>query len=564
MAFTYEPLEETRDYQPVPSLQWYRQHKVPKVPHHRSMYLHVLQVLLENEYDHERDNPPDIEDAVNRSTWSEIQTKIFRFWLDQRGNDVALSRDHRLLLWQIWARMQFSLQRRDAQLRRAHRLPLVSDFDLAVAKRNVAVRQFTVKQLWRAVFMLLLVWNSLKYSEDVSTYVGALATQCGRYFWITLPSVRIFNHPSCVEMVPLPEDASVAGPRVRGNDVDNNTNNTGNANDNNNTTTTSRRRGGARPARAAPSRAPRCWRVNTYFKVEMERMFFGMLQQLDQHATLISTAVTVHIAQPPSSYQAIADWLGSALEKDAVRELVDILFEKEIYARRALVGEIERFAEDDQHAKADAQNAISRWRPQVIDETSDLLADDGLADKLLALIPARDRRRASAESAESAVSSSSSNRRLGDRPDAAEAEAESDADELAIITAGYMLDEAFANQQISFSTWFVCHHVPVPRSKHRYPVLVKACNAWHVSHEGSVWLCDDATTAIDCWIRRLCATEIAFEDIKHVAPRREPFYEAHRGITGGEVSAQETVDIATRVRSEAANALLMPDSYGGR
>lgn len=547
MAFTYEPLAETRDYRPVPSLVWYRQQKVPKVPHHRSMYLHVLQVLIENEYDNDNDNPPDIRDPAKRATWSEVQTTIFRFWLDRRGGVDALSRDHRLLMWQIWARMQFALQRRDSQLRRAHRLPLVRDFDLAVAERTVPVRQYNVKQLWRAIFMLLLVWNSLKYSEDVSTYVAALATQCGRYFWIALPNASVFNHPSCVDRVSAVEGAGVAGARADsgGDDVDDN--NVG----------SSSRRGRLRVAAvaAATAMASRCFCVSTYFKTETERMFFGMLQQLDQHATLISTAVTVHIAPAPTSHQAIANWLGEAMEKDAVRELVDIVFEKEIYARRALVGEIERFAEDDPHAKADAQNAIAKWRPQVIDETSEMLADDGLADRLLARIPSRDH--GYVQDAESAAPSGP-----GDRPDASEAEAESDADELAIISAGYLLDEAFVNQQISFSTWFVCHHVPVPRSKHVYPVLVKACNAWHVSHEGSVWLCNDATTALDCWVRRMCATDTAFEDIKHVAPRRAPFYEAYRGITGGEVSPQETVDIAARVHSEAANALLMPDSYG--
>ncbi len=507
MTLHYEPDPATQPYTPVASMSWFRHEAVPKVAHHRAMYLHVLQVTLENEYDHEADQPPHIANANKRAVWSEVQNKVFRYWLDHRDDDENLERDHRLLLWQLWARMQFALQRRDRRMSRAHKFDFVLDHGLRAAGERVSVRQYTVSQLWRAVVMLLHVWNSLKYTEDLSDYVGALATQCGRYFWISLPDGRVFDHPSCVSRV-----ADVPGAGV---------------------------------SSTAEGSAEQCFCVNEYFTAEMERMFFGLLYHLDQYATLVSTADAVAMAPSTPSYASTAAWLERTLRFEGIREFVARDFEDQIYGRRALLGEVERFAEADPHAKATAYNAIARMRPAVIDDTSDLINDDATLDGLLQRIRVRGD---------------------GAGHEASVAESESDADELAILAAGYLLDEAFLSESIRFESWFVCRTAPIPRDKRAFPVLVRVCNSWHVSYGGRVWLCEDAVNALACWVRQLCEEDdeaAAFEAISHVAPRREPFYEAYRAITNGSVSELERRDIETREHSQRRHGLPMPDSYLG-
>lgn len=528
MTLRYEPDPATQPYTPVASMSWFRHEAVPKVAHHRSMYLHVLQVTLENEYDHEADQPPHIANANKRAVWSEIQNKVFRYWLDHRDDDENLERDHRLLLWQLWARMQFALQRRDRRMSRAHKFDFVLAHGLRAAGERVSVRQYTVSQLWRAVVMLLHVWNSLKYTEDLSDYVGALATQCGRYFWISLPDGRVFDHPSCVSRV-----ADVPGAGVS--------------------------------SLSAEGSAEQCFCVNEYFTVEMERMFFGLLYHLDQYATLVSTADAVAMAPPTPSYASTATWLDRTLRIEAIREFVARDFEDQIYERRALLGEVERFAEADPHAKATAYNAIARMRPAVIDDTAELIDDDATLDRLLRIIRDRGGPSGDGKGVSTWMSQFAAAGVVEDvTPKQDKAEAESDADELAVLAAGYLLDEAFLSESIRFESWFVCRTAPIPRDKRAFPVLVRVCNSWHVSYGGRVWLCEDAVNALACWVRQLCEEDdeaAAFEAISHVAPRREPFYEAYRAITDGSVSELERRDIETREHNQRRHGLPLPDSY---
>ncbi len=491
---------------------------VPDVLHHRSAYLHSLNVALENSCTANGD-PPTIRlddgtpDYAIRAVWQLVYDKVFAYWIRRRNDTrtvAGLPLDHRYMFWQVLARMHYVIHNRSKRFKHAHTYSFVQERRLRVS--NDPVRQFSVEHLWRATAILLTAWKTLRYSNDVVDYVGALASQCGRYFWIALPDPRVFNYPRFVSRVEDTEGLGVAG--------------------------------GAEMAQA-------CLCVNEEFIVETERIFFGLFSSLEEHDALIRNAESVEEAPRAVSYESLIDWLRQGVAVDAVREFVQRDFEETIYERRAIVGEVERFSEKDQHADATPYNAIARMRPSVIDETADMLARESLLDGFIDHLQTWD------PNTRTSLVAPATTKAVQERADT-----DSDAAELAVIVAGYILDDAFVSDHIRFSTWFVCHTTPIPGAKHDYPVLVNACHAWHVAHEDRVWLCANAVDAIECWTRRMCTSQSAFEAIRHVAARRGPFYEAHRTVTGGEVSILEEEDERRRHESQQEdNVLEIPYGY---
>ncbi len=514
MPLRYDTLPEAAPYRPQAYMTRMGNHRVPDVPHHRSAYLHSLNVALENACTANGDPPTlrlddDTPDYAKRAVWQLVYDKVFAYWIRRRNGSrsvTSLPLDHRYMFWQVLARMHYIIHIRSKRFKQAHTYAFLQQRRLHVSKDPV--RQFSVQHLWRAIAILLTAWKTLRYSDDVTDYVGALASQCGRYFWIALPDPRVFNHPRFVSRVEDTEGLGVAGG------------------------------------------AGACLCVNEEFIVETERIFFGLFSSLEEHDGLIRGADSVEEAPRAVSYEAIIDWLRQGVAIDAVREFVQRDYEETIYERRTLVGEVERFSEKDQHADATPYNAIAKMRPSVIDETAEMLDKETLLGGLIDHLQTWD------PNARAGLVAATTSKAVQERADN-----DSDAAELAVIVAGYRLDDAFVSDHIRFSSWFVCHTTPIPGAKRDYPVLVNACHAWHVAHDNRVWLCANVVDAIECWTRRMCTSLSAFEAIRHVATRRDPFYEAHRAVTGGEVSILEEEDEQRRRASQEDDVLEVPYGY---
>lgn len=527
-AMRYEPPEDAQEYKPQPRITWFSEHEVPDVQHHRALYLHVLNVTLENACESDAVDYPEIHhDSATWRVWIGVQRKVFEYWQSKRDADAKdVPRAHRYLMWHVWARMQFVLHRRSRRFKNAHTCELVTARRLRVASGTAL--QYSVADLWRAVHMLTTAWNTLRYSDQLRDYVSVLATQCGRYFWVALPTRRTFDHPSFVATVGNVADLGVSGG-------------------------------------AAAAATHYC--VNEKFTVETERLFFRLLGELHEHESLVERALHVHTAPRATSYDEICAWIRRASEVGAVREFVASDFAEIVYDRRALPGEVERFSERDQHADATAYNAIAQLRPEVIDQMAEMIEKEDLIEVLMDRVKLwgddEHRERLAGRSAAAAAATSESGESMWSAADLQlEAEADVDAADIAITAAGYLLDDAFLSDHVRFATWFVCQAPPIPGAKRNYPVVVRACHAWHVAYQDELWLCDNAADAIECWIRALCGSAEAFADIHHVAPRKDPFFAAHHKLTGGIRSDADVAERAARKQARrGADAIMVPLAY---
>lgn len=516
----YEPPPDTQEYHPQPRMTWFNINDVPDVPHHRSSYLHTLNVTLETTCESDEADYPEIaHESATWRVWNRVHRKVFAYWLTKRDADASVvSREHRYLLWHVWARMQFVLHRHARRLKCAHESDLVCSRRLRMS--NDPVRQYSVSDLWRAIHALITAWNTLRYSDELLDYASALATQCGRYFWVALPTRRTFDHPSFVARVSDADGLGVAG----GKDA-----------------------------------AIVHYCVNDKFIVETERLFFRLLGTLHEHEELVGGAEQVHTAPRATSYAALNKWIRQASDVGAVREFVASDFTELVYARRAHLGEVERFSEKDQHADPTPYNAIAQMRPEVIDQMSDMIEQENLIEVLMDRImlwgdDAYRNRMAMLDDGDEDV-------RLSAAEMQRQAETDIDASDITITAAGYLLDDAFISDHIRFASWFVCNAPPVTGGKKFYPVLVHACNSWHVAFGTALWLCDNAADAVECWVRKMCASPDAFDAIRHVAPRKEPFFVAHRKITGGERAAAEIEEKRVQRLERGVDTIMVPLAY---
>jgi hypothetical protein len=497
-------------------MTWFEQNDVPDVVHHRACYLHTLNVALENACG-EDGSPPSLRlddgkpDVVTRRLWMAVYDKVSSYWIHHREKSQThdgLSREHRQMFWHTLGRMQFVLHAHSRRLKHAHEAEFIQRRRLKVT--NDSVLQFSVGQLWSALFALKVAWKTLSYSEELKNYICALAAQCGRFFWIALPDTRVFDYPRFVTHVTDVEGIDVTeGGRA-------------------------------------------CLCVNEDFFVETERLYYNLFRGLEEHDALIRNAASVENAPTATSRKHVADWLRTTVKVEAVREFIERDFEEQVYDRRAIIGEVEVFVEGNSHVDPTAYNAISKLRTEVIDKTAELIARESFIDDLI------DRLEGPVGNAAKPTTGPPTRKQIQ-----TEAEADSDANELAITTAGYFLDEGFISDHIRFNSWFLVRTSPVPSSKADFPVLVQVCNSWHVAHNNKVWLCANAVDAIECWMRQLCSSSEAFDAIKHVVSQRQCFYDAHKAITAGEVCRLEDEDHRARMAEYQDDALQMPLSYNG-
>ncbi len=529
MDYEYKAPPETYKYAPQLNITWFDGEDIPDVPHHRSSYLHALNVTLENtcvDADADDDDAPEItRGTATWRVWNRVQDKVFMYWIRKRGDpDANVERDHRYMLWHVWGRIQFVLHRHSRRLKQVHESDFVKKRHLCVSAS--AVNQYSVADLWRAIHVLITAWNTLRFSDTVRDYVNALATQCGRYFWVALPTRRTFDHPSFVTRVTDAADMGATGGR---------------------------------------DAVATCYCVNENFIVETERLFFELLRTLNEHNSLVEAADVVEVSPRATSYTALNKWIRKASDIGAVREFVAADFSSLVYERRAHPGEVERFAEKDPHADATPYNAIAKMRPEVIDQMSEMIEDENLIESLMDRMKIwdDDSYRNRFKDAVSAASIADDEEDEGVSIEEIHRETETDVDscDVLITSAGYLLDDAFLTDHIRFSSWFVCNSPPVTGAQKLYPVLVRAFNAWHVVYDKKLWLCENAADAIECWVRALCTSASAFEAISHVAPRREPFYTAHRDITGGIAAEAELEEARVEAESRAGDAIMIPLDY---
>jgi hypothetical protein len=236
-----------------------------------------------------------------------------------------------------------------------------------------------------------------------------------------------------------------------------------------------------------------------------------------------------------------------------------------VYERRALPGEIERLAEKDAHQLHNAYNAIARFRPKLIDTTSEMIACETTIEDLLAHVRTwdLDGDGGVADSAAAAAQSGETTNVLrARRQTIADAERRGDATDVVLITAAATLDGLFVADTINFLDWFTTTEMPLPRAKRAVPMFVHIGGAWRIAHENEFVECPTIIDAIECWIVRVCAEEATLQAFSHVAPNVDVLFAAHRAITGN-ISPTEERRLEKEAMSMCTNTIQLPACYGG-
>lgn len=523
------PKEEC-DFTPVVTLDWFVTTDVPTAEDHRSLYLHALNVLLESVCDASGDAPARRDASTQRSSWDAVFTRVRDFWFAERA---TLNQSHRRLVWLVMARTKFILSRNTPVHRNVHACTFARARYIQTSRTRIP--QQSVQEVWQTIFALLLVWGTLAVDADVVTYVDALFTQIGRFTWLALPDRRVFDHPAYTTTVHAFDGAGVtdgSGVCFTG------------------------------------ERAQAMYCINEAFLLETERIFYVLLRDIELWKRVYSesestSALGYTLCRAPraKSYARVIAWLRESVAVEARREGIAETFEKRVYGRRALPGEVERLVEQDPHQLHTAYNAIARFRPNVIDTTSELIDAETTIEDLLDHVQTWDP--ADAASAASAAASAQETNILRARRQAnAAAERRGDATDVVLAATATTLDAMFVTDTINFLDWFTTTALPLPRTKRAVPMFVLIGGAWRIAHENEFIECETIIDAIECWITRICANDATLQVLEQVAPNVDTLFAAHRAITG-ETAPTEEARIAKEAAAMCTNTVQLPACYTG-
>jgi len=518
--------KEDLAYTPLTHLRWFTLNNVPTSDDHRSLYFHALNVVLEDLCGND-DEPPQRRDGRERADWEHVFSQVRSHWLAERH---AMSATHRQLLWIVLLRIQFILHRNTKEHGNIHTAEFAQRRYLQQSVHSI--RRHSVNELWKTLYALHVAWKTLTYSADLRTYTEAILTQVARFAWIALADRRVFNHPAYVDTVAATENVGV------------------------------RDASGEIAFRDGCATATYC--VNASFLRETERVFHVFVRDLDLHRVTFDGGLGYEVcrAERATSYERFVTWMEESVSVEARREGVAEAFEVRVYERRALPGEVERFAEKDPHQLHDAYNAIACLRPDVLDTTAELIAHESNIEDLLA--KSRDWEKNATEEhpftdpytpKKSSETSIQARRRVMHT-----AQRDGDVTDVVLSAVSLTLDGMFASDEVTFMTWFTSGTLPLPAHKRILPMLVYVCNQWHVAFDTRVYRCITIIDAVECWIRLLCASDEMVSSLAHVAPNVDVLFEAYRTITG-EVSPAEEARLAAEISSSVASAVRLPTCY---
>jgi len=486
-------------------------------------------VTIENMCGSEDEPPSRIASEGARGEWSCVHDKLCAFWFSQRE---TLNQQHRQWLWVALIRIKFMLHRTAPEHREVHNAAFARERHIQTTHNRIP--QQSVTEVWRTLYALMLTWCTLPITDDVVMYSEALATQTGRLAWLASPDRRIFDHHAYCTTVDAFENAGILG---AGNEV---------------------------VFTGAQPRTVYC--INDAFLVETERIFFVLLRDIEQWKKVYRGGLgyKMHTAPRARSYENVLRWIEDAISVEARREGVAEVFEKRVYARRALPGEIERLKEKDPNQLHDAYNAIASFRPEVIDATSMIIAKDTTVEDLIThargWAPGSASASAGAGAGATAPEDGPETPLQARRRVAEEAQRNGDATDVVLAAAGLTLDGAFASDNVSFMGWFSTTDLPIPSMKRALPMLVHVGGGWHVARGDSFYTCTTIVDAVACWITMLCDDPDTLPGIAHVAPNVDVFFASYRAIIG-EVSPAERARLAMEAATLQSMSVQLPACY---
>ncbi len=339
----------------------------------------------------------------------------------------SLSKRHRMLLWVVRARARFIAHWYDP-----HRDPSVGTtaaladlLDAGLVAFDKPMLAYTQSELWRALLVLVAGLNDLRSPAPLADYVDWLTMCCGKFFLFAARDGAAFDHPL-----------------FRRETTDGN----------------------------------RC--ANEDFFRETERLVYGVERRLHVAFSFPRRAP----ARPTSegAMRAFRRWLDPCLG-GARLDFVEGEFRSQMFEWRVLVGEKERYVEEEAFGEASGYNVVAKWRPECVDECTEYLdrpeaAKTTLDRVLLAPSPSR---------------------------------VDPVCDGLCAIAVSYMFDAVLTTGR-RFRDAFVKRRDelrPPALPCGPFPLIVQSFNGFDVWHAGELRVCDSFAHAFVEWVRLACEDE---------------------------------------------------------
>jgi len=527
---------------------------VPSVVHHRAAYVHVCNVWLENAQlagAFEEDSTASSASAAERypANWRTLLAKLSTYFIDNRRH---IDSDQRRVFWIVCARLHFVVWHKQPAPLAVHRANLLRRLQLRVSVNPI--HTYSMRELWAALLSLVRLWNVLPFDRELVSYVTALATRCGQFHWICGTDAGVFDAPLFIE-----ETSADAGRTV--------------------------------------------FSINERFTVETEIVFSALFRDIGARVRLVRAATELReqpplatpvvgveasgdaatgtnerhkeeeidiFADPPSEEEAVAEeiepdpapavppimmndvliWVQTAIDKPMLRELLIKDLRNSIYERRVFVGEKERFRSMKQYRFIDPSpfNIVSRMRPREIAPIQDMLDTPNILANLV-----------------KRVGQSSAERTTGDP--VSDTYADSDAEDVVLTAAAYILDGAFSTGDVRFRTFFVIDERAAVRrtlAANAYPVIVKCFHQYHVlDAAGCMRMCPNVATAIAVWLELLVEDPVAFKAVRRFVATPQALYDAYTSISSGRICVAQRLD-REQLEHEARGAAAdfpMPEGY---
>lgn len=412
-----DDLEIDYDWGPLSSIP------VPQIEHLRSNYLHRLNVLSEQLIDESFFKKRDIS-GINIEYLNKINQSIFDFVFENR---LKLSPEHKILYWIVRVRLNLLITKMSGQwndfMGNIDKIKGIEALNLMISDRPIY--RYTLSQFWRTLKLLLSKFNSLRWSNELEYYISCLKLCCGKFFIIQEP-VNVIKYLDFRLFFEVND-----GER----------------------------------------------RITLNFIKETERIFFGFEKRLRIYH-LTSRYKSVAVNYDPAQMQIVHNWL-EPLISNVYLDPLKKAFSKIVFHLDVLIGEKERYIEEEKFGEPTVQNIIAKWRVDHIDQLRSMAQRDSIIELLKKIVKTK-------------RTPPLVNIQLN---------------EMLRIMIDYKLDSLFAVNRLFSSQYAVPRKAikwRVNKNETEAPLIFREFNDYSVFFQDTIYKCRTYADCFVTWVKLLC------------------------------------------------------------
>ena len=344
IQITYKPPSRFRDYSTKPDMTFLLSNPIPDVLHHSSEYFHGCMVMIENTAYARLLQPNDgkqqqQQEKITTKDILSLRSKVFDYYIRNRD---SLDQDHRNVIWSIICRLRvMTFKGEDRFGEYDSNSKLATDYSLLVSRLHVS--KYKLGTLWRALQVIIAKISNIRYRIELDKYVQYLEASCGRFLFMAENSRGKEFLDYDLLIVKRDNTSSVT--------------------------------------------------VNMKFLTDTEKIFYGIYSTylpsmcvlgfygVSPTTTTISRFVTIERSELLTSKENVNNiltWMDLS-SSGTIREFV----EKDIYNgicnANLHLGEKELYEELEKFVNPSAQQVISKYRPEFIDELVKWVYDEPIS-----------------------------------------------------------------------------------------------------------------------------------------------------------------------------------------